>query len=80
MTSALSPRESQRYYNSCYPKSVGYVLGQCFFTEAELEEIEKEAIRAFTSKSGYNQNMAKVIQDGPYDFAGISFTTLVHVQ
>eukprot|EP00957_Ditylum_brightwellii_P171134 13027290-Ditylum_brightwellii.AAC.1 len=24
--------------------------------------------------------MAKVVQDDPYDFAGTSFTTLVHVQ
>eukprot|EP00957_Ditylum_brightwellii_P057639 4370570-Ditylum_brightwellii.AAC.1 len=53
------------YYNSCYIKSVEYVLGQCFFTQTELEEIESNAIRVFTSRMGYNKNMAKIICDGP---------------
>ena len=80
MISVLSHSESYRYYNSCYLNLVGYVLGQCFFTGAELEEIEKEVVRTFTLKLGYNQNMAKVIWDGSYDFAGVFFTTLIHVQ
>eukprot|EP00957_Ditylum_brightwellii_P046945 3562936-Ditylum_brightwellii.AAC.1 len=58
-TSALSRHEAKMYYNSCYIKSVGYVLGQCFFTQAELEEIERDALRVFTSPMGYNKNMAK---------------------
>eukprot|EP00957_Ditylum_brightwellii_P161557 12300605-Ditylum_brightwellii.AAC.1 len=29
--SVLAHSESQRYYDSCYLKSVEYVLGQCFF-------------------------------------------------
>eukprot|EP00957_Ditylum_brightwellii_P120930 9222949-Ditylum_brightwellii.AAC.1 len=48
------------YYNSCYIKAVGYVLGQCFFTQTELEEIERDTIRVFTSCMGYNKNMAKI--------------------
>eukprot|EP00957_Ditylum_brightwellii_P104810 7988883-Ditylum_brightwellii.AAC.1 len=57
-TSSLSHREAKMYYNSCYIKSVGYVLGQCFFTQTELKEIETDAIRVFTSQMGYNKNMA----------------------
>eukprot|EP00957_Ditylum_brightwellii_P110414 8420752-Ditylum_brightwellii.AAC.1 len=68
------------YYNSCYIKSVGYGLGQCFFTQVELEEIEMDAIRVFTSQKGYNKNMAKVICDGPESIAGVSITRLIDVQ
>eukprot|EP00957_Ditylum_brightwellii_P159565 12146708-Ditylum_brightwellii.AAC.1 len=50
-TSSLTHREAKMYYNSCYIKSVGYVLGQCFFTQDELKEIEKDVIRVFTSQT-----------------------------
>eukprot|EP00957_Ditylum_brightwellii_P010812 819891-Ditylum_brightwellii.AAC.1 len=43
-TSALTYLENQQYYDSCYPKSVGYVLGQCFFDSKDLEDIEREAL------------------------------------
>eukprot|EP00957_Ditylum_brightwellii_P104513 7962961-Ditylum_brightwellii.AAC.1 len=68
------------YYNSCYIKSVGYVLGQYFFTQAELEEIEMNAIRVLTSRMGYSRNMAKVICDGPESIVGVSITRLIDVQ
>ena len=68
------------YYNSCYIKSVRYVLGQCFFTQDELDEIEKDAICVFTSQMGYNKNMVKVIRDGPESIAGVSVTRLIDVQ
>eukprot|EP00957_Ditylum_brightwellii_P190827 14527859-Ditylum_brightwellii.AAC.1 len=41
LTSALRQHEVKMYYNSCYIKSVGHVLGQ---------EIERDAIRVFTSR------------------------------
>ena len=45
MTSNLTHAEARMYYESCYSKSIGYVLGQLSFTTAkELEEIEQEAI------------------------------------
>eukprot|EP00957_Ditylum_brightwellii_P112669 8588557-Ditylum_brightwellii.AAC.1 len=68
------------YYNSCYIKSVGYILDQCFFTQVELEEIERDAIRVFTSRMGYHKNMAKVICDGTESIAGVSITRLIDVQ
>eukprot|EP00957_Ditylum_brightwellii_P132100 10071526-Ditylum_brightwellii.AAC.1 len=68
------------YYNSCYIKSVGYVLGRCFFTQAKLEETEADAIRLFTSQMGYNKNMAKVVRDGPESIVGVSVTRLIGVQ
>eukprot|EP00957_Ditylum_brightwellii_P077335 5876948-Ditylum_brightwellii.AAC.1 len=40
-TSSLTYREAKMYYNSCYIKSVGYVLGRCFFTQDELEKLRK---------------------------------------
>eukprot|EP00957_Ditylum_brightwellii_P132990 10140314-Ditylum_brightwellii.AAC.1 len=57
-SSSLNHHKARMYYNSCYIKLVGYVLGQCFFTSNKLDEIENDTIRAFTSRSGYNKNMA----------------------
>eukprot|EP00957_Ditylum_brightwellii_P098935 7536865-Ditylum_brightwellii.AAC.1 len=68
------------YYNSCYIKSGGYVLGQCFFSQTELDEIERDAIRVFTPCMEYNKNMAKVICDGPESIAGVSITHLIDIQ
>eukprot|EP00957_Ditylum_brightwellii_P023571 1779318-Ditylum_brightwellii.AAC.1 len=78
--SSLTHQEAKMYYNSCYIKSVGYVLGQCFFTQDKLEDIEKDAIRVFTSQMGYNRNMAKVIRNGPETITGVSVTRLINVQ
>eukprot|EP00957_Ditylum_brightwellii_P203859 15336564-Ditylum_brightwellii.AAC.1 len=68
------------YYNSRYINSIGSVLGQCFFTQDKLEELEKDAIRVFTSQIGYNKNMAKVVRDRPESIAGAAFTKLIDVQ
>eukprot|EP00957_Ditylum_brightwellii_P079695 6059829-Ditylum_brightwellii.AAC.1 len=78
-TSVLTHLESWRYYDSCYLKLVGYVLGQCFFKKKDLQEIEKEALHAFVSKLGCNRNIAKEIQEGPFDFGGSLFTTLSNI-
>eukprot|EP00957_Ditylum_brightwellii_P133547 10182417-Ditylum_brightwellii.AAC.1 len=79
-TSSLIHREAKMYYNICYIKSVGYVLGHYFFIQDELEEIEKDAIRVFTSQTGYNKNMAKVVRDRPELIAGAAFTRFIDVQ
>eukprot|EP00957_Ditylum_brightwellii_P055737 4223304-Ditylum_brightwellii.AAC.1 len=79
-TNSLTHKEVKMYYNSCYIKSVGYVLGQYFFTQDKLEEIEKDAIWVFTSQMRYNKNMAKVIRDSPESTEGVSVTRLIDVQ
>eukprot|EP00957_Ditylum_brightwellii_P011534 872636-Ditylum_brightwellii.AAC.1 len=79
-TSTLTNMESRQYYESCYLKSVGYVLGQCFFDKKDSEDIEKQAICVFVSKTGYNRNMAKAICDGTFAYGGSAFTTLCNVQ
>eukprot|EP00957_Ditylum_brightwellii_P148442 11301535-Ditylum_brightwellii.AAC.1 len=68
------------YYDSCYIKSVRYILGQCFFTEQDSEVIEQGVIQVFTSCTGYNKNIAKVIRDGPAELAGPAMTCLIDVQ
>eukprot|EP00957_Ditylum_brightwellii_P156967 11946179-Ditylum_brightwellii.AAC.1 len=70
----LTHSEAKMYYNSCYLKSVGYILGQCFFTDQDCKEIEQDAIQVFTSCTGYNKNMIKVIRDGPTELAGAAMT------
>eukprot|EP00957_Ditylum_brightwellii_P131538 10032592-Ditylum_brightwellii.AAC.1 len=80
MTSALTQSKAHVYFDSCYCKSVGYVLGQLFFTTTELQTLEKEAIRAFTSKLSYNFNMTYVIREGPYQYGGAAITSMVNIQ
>eukprot|EP00957_Ditylum_brightwellii_P127998 9761418-Ditylum_brightwellii.AAC.1 len=67
------------YYDNCYLKSVGYVLGQCFFADQDYKEIGQEAIQIFTSCTGYNRSMAKAIRDRPAELAGAAMTRLVAV-
>eukprot|EP00957_Ditylum_brightwellii_P152623 11617229-Ditylum_brightwellii.AAC.2 len=45
-----------------------------------LEVIDPPAIRAFTSKCGYNRNMAYTIRDGPSHLGGSELTPLNHLQ
>eukprot|EP00957_Ditylum_brightwellii_P195775 14916012-Ditylum_brightwellii.AAC.1 len=68
------------YYTSCYLKSIGYVLGQTFFSKHTLENIDRSAIRAFTSICGYNCNMTYAIRDGPSKYGGAELTPSYHVQ
>eukprot|EP00957_Ditylum_brightwellii_P192317 14640182-Ditylum_brightwellii.AAC.1 len=73
-TSALTHTEAKIYFNSCYYKSIGYMLGQLFFTEKEVQSIEQEATQAFTSKMGFSRNMVCVICEGPYNLGGTAVT------
>eukprot|EP00957_Ditylum_brightwellii_P101951 7770559-Ditylum_brightwellii.AAC.1 len=67
---SLIRHEAWIYYMSCYQKSMGYILGQLFFSKYLLNKIGQKALRAFTAKCGYNRNMAYVIWDGPSHFGG----------
>eukprot|EP00957_Ditylum_brightwellii_P098096 7473502-Ditylum_brightwellii.AAC.1 len=78
--SLLHRHEAWLYYTSCYLKSIGYVLGQTFFTKHTLENIDRPAIRVFTSTCGYNCNMAYTIRDSPSQYGGAEFTPLYLVQ
>eukprot|EP00957_Ditylum_brightwellii_P085610 6512629-Ditylum_brightwellii.AAC.1 len=80
LKSSLTHHESWVYYSSCHLKSLGYVLGQTFFSKTLLEDIDQPDIHAFTSKCGYNRNMAYAIQDGPSNLGGSKFTLLYHLQ
>eukprot|EP00957_Ditylum_brightwellii_P149427 11380066-Ditylum_brightwellii.AAC.1 len=80
MTSALTHAEASMQFKSCYSKSIGYVLGPLFFTETDIEGIEQDAIQSFTSKMGYNQNMAYVIREGPYNYGGAAIMSIVDIQ
>eukprot|EP00957_Ditylum_brightwellii_P117511 8962391-Ditylum_brightwellii.AAC.1 len=68
------------YYDSCYIKSGGYVLGQCFFTDQDCKEIEQEVIQVFTSYTDYNKNMARVIRDGLAELAVATMIGLIDIQ
>ena len=76
--SMLNRHKAWLYYTSCYLKSLGYVLGQTFFSKHTLENIDRPAIRASTSKCGYNCNMTYTIRDSPSQYGGAEFTPLYH--
>eukprot|EP00957_Ditylum_brightwellii_P022984 1734780-Ditylum_brightwellii.AAC.1 len=80
MTSALTHTEARIYYYSYYCKLVGSVLGQSFFSQEDLNEIEGDAIHSFTSKMGYNRNMVHVICKGPYQYGSAAITSMVDIQ
>eukprot|EP00957_Ditylum_brightwellii_P149750 11404438-Ditylum_brightwellii.AAC.1 len=79
MAYELTHSKARMYFDSCYCKSLGYVLGQSFFTAKELQKIEKEAIQSFTSKLGYYCNMAYVICKGLYQYRGASITSIADI-
>ena len=56
------------------------MLGQSFFSQEDLNEIEREAICSFTSKMGYNQNMAYMIREGPYNYGGAAIMLIINIQ
>eukprot|EP00957_Ditylum_brightwellii_P050470 3827294-Ditylum_brightwellii.AAC.1 len=66
-TSVHTHSKSQRYYDSCYLKSIGYILDQCFFKKKDSEKIERAALCSFVSKSGHSRNMAKETRETPLD-------------
>eukprot|EP00957_Ditylum_brightwellii_P125367 9555091-Ditylum_brightwellii.AAC.1 len=80
MTSAPTHSKAHMHFDSCYCRSVGYVLGQLFFMTTELQTLESKAIQAFTSKLGYNRNMAYVIRESPYQFGGAAIALMVDIQ
>eukprot|EP00957_Ditylum_brightwellii_P184282 14037050-Ditylum_brightwellii.AAC.1 len=80
MTSALTHTETRMYVDSCYCKSIGYVLGQSFFTEKEIQALEQDAMRAFTSKMGFDRNMKYAIWEDPYHLAGAAITSFINIQ
>ena len=54
--SPLSRRGANTFYRGIYQLSVGYVLPLTYFTNKELNQIQKQAHRAFVAKCGYNRN------------------------
>eukprot|EP00957_Ditylum_brightwellii_P014376 1081910-Ditylum_brightwellii.AAC.1 len=77
--SALIQHEASIYYTSCYQKSMGYLLGQLFFSRHILDKIGQKVLRAFTAKCRYNRNMTYTIQDGPSHLGGCEFKPLYHM-
>eukprot|EP00957_Ditylum_brightwellii_P124044 9455595-Ditylum_brightwellii.AAC.1 len=43
MASALTNTEARMYFDSYYCKSIGYISGQSFFTEKEIQTLDQEA-------------------------------------
>jgi hypothetical protein len=77
---SLTYHEAWMYYTSCYQKYVGHALVQMLLPKHTLDKLEQKVLRAFTSKCGYNRNMAYAIRDGPSHLGDCEFTPLYHMQ
>jgi hypothetical protein len=56
------------------------VLSNCFFSEKDLKQVHKAALRAFLAKCGYNQNTQRTIVFAPIRFGGCGFLSLYLIQ
>jgi hypothetical protein len=75
-SSAMSKREAWTAYFSFYLPKMCYVLNTSFFTEAQLQDIQKKATTALFSKCGFNRNTATAVKFGPPRIGGIGFRGL----
>ena len=78
--SPLSRRGANTFYRGIYQLSVGYVLPLTYFTNKELNQIQKQAHRAFVAKCGYNRNTNLAVVYGPRALGGLGFFHLYDLQ
>jgi hypothetical protein len=79
-SSPLNRRESRTFFDVIFLKSIGFVLPNSYFTEAELNSVQSPAICAFIPKCGFNRNTSRAIIFGPKHLAGSGFASLYHLQ
>ena len=68
------------YYYACYLPSIGYPLANSYFTEAQLQNIQRKAMSIIIAKCGYNRNTKKAIIYGPLEYGGGNFRRLYDQQ
>ena len=78
--SPLSKRGAHIFYRGIYKLSIDYVLPLTYFTEKELEQVQKQAHVAFVTKCGYNRRSKKAMLYGPAHLGGAEFFHLYDLQ
>jgi hypothetical protein len=75
-TSPFTWHEAWTFYYSIWLTSVGYPLPSCSFTFAQLDGVQRRAIRAILSRCGYNRHTHRAIIFGPLSLGGANFCHL----
>lgn len=76
----LTRRETHMFYWAIYKESIGFPLPICYFTEKELDDIQRSAHRQMVAQCGYNRNTATIVLYAPYSLGGCDFFHLYDVQ
>lgn len=78
--SPLSRTGARIFYRGIYKLSVDYVLPLTYFTESQLETVQKKAHKSFLNKCGYHRNTKLAVVYGPIHWGGIEFFHLYDLQ
>jgi hypothetical protein len=68
------------FYFSLYLPSIGWVLPQCFYTPAELKQIESKSMPLIFAKCRHNHNSPKILMYGHPSLSGGGFIRLYMIQ
>ena len=78
--SKLSRRGTQVFYQAIYRLSVNYPLPVCYFTEEDLNKLQRKAHTAMLRRMGYNQKTLLEAVFGPDYLGGAEFFHLYDEQ
>jgi hypothetical protein len=69
----LTRLEAWTYYYACYLPAVGYPLACTFFSEKQLNTVQRKAMSIIIPRCGFNRNTKREILYGPMQYGGASF-------
>ena len=72
----LTPKEAWTYYYACYLPSIGYPLACSSLTYAQLDRVQRTAMRIIVARCGFNRNTKREIIYGPMAYGGANFRYL----
>ena len=78
--SRLTPRATHVFYQAIYRLSVGYPLPVCYFTEDQLNRVQKKSHKAMLGGCGFNKKTSRAVVFGPAHLGGMEFFHLYDEQ
>lgn len=73
---SLTPVEAWTYYYACYLPSIGYPLTCSSMTLAQLDRVQRNAMKIIIARCGYNRNTKREIIYGSMAYGGANFRHL----
>ena len=69
-------KEARTLFDSIFRPSIGYIAGQTFFSDQQMQLIQKKSMPLIYAKCGFNRNTSKAILQGPGRMGGGNFIML----